>query len=102
MKSFRLYPMYWMAWCLISFSALSLGVRPAFAQLPQAATTIGPIQLFDQPEIDAGFQQLYLLKFPEARATFMDWENQHPDEPLGAAPCSTLSTLAAGCSVHFR
>ena len=85
MKSFRLFPVYWMAWCLISFSAVSLGVRPAFAQLPQAATTIGPIQLSDQPEIDAGFQLLYEEKFPEARATFMDWENQHPGEPLGAA-----------------
>jgi hypothetical protein len=74
-----------MASCLISFSALSLGVRPAFAQLPRAATTIGPIQLSDQPEIDAGFKLLYELNFPKARAAFMDWENQHPGEPLGAA-----------------
>ena len=69
MKSFRLYRVYWVVWCLISFSELSLGVRPAFAQLPQAATTIGPIQLSDQPEIDVGFQLLYELKFPEGRSS---------------------------------
>jgi hypothetical protein len=74
-----------MAWCLISFSALSFGVSPASAQLRQAASTVGPVQLSNQPEIDAGFQLLYQLKFPEARATFMNWENQHPGEPLGAA-----------------
>jgi hypothetical protein len=35
------------------------------------------------PELSSGFRQLYIQKFPEARAQFEDWENQHADEPFG-------------------
>jgi hypothetical protein len=35
------------------------------------------------PELSSGFRQLYIQKFPEARAQFEDWESQHPDEPFG-------------------
>ena len=37
------------------------------------------------PELCSGFQLLYVQKFPEARAQFEDWENQHPNEPFGQA-----------------
>ena len=35
------------------------------------------------PELEAGFRLLYEQKFPEARETFLDWENRHPGEPFG-------------------
>jgi hypothetical protein len=35
------------------------------------------------PELSSGFRQLYIQKFPEARARFEDWESQHSDEPFG-------------------
>jgi hypothetical protein len=37
------------------------------------------------PELQTGFRFLYEQKFPEARQTFLDWEEQHPDEPFGHA-----------------
>ncbi len=85
MKSFYTHSANWIFWCLISIPSLGLDVRPALAQSPPAAATIGPIQLSEQPEIDAGFRLLYELKFPEARATFAIWENKHPGEALAPA-----------------
>lgn len=35
------------------------------------------------PELSSGFRQLYIQKFPEARAQFEDWESRHPGEPFG-------------------
>jgi hypothetical protein len=71
--------------CPVLIFALGLLARPALAQVPQPAATIGPIRLSDQPEIDAGFRLLYELKFPQARAKFTDWEVRHPQEALGPA-----------------
>jgi hypothetical protein len=36
-------------------------------------------------DLDAGFSLLYELKFAPARERFADWEQRHPDEPLGPA-----------------
>jgi hypothetical protein len=85
MGSFRSHGSKWPVWWLISISALCLNGSPARAQLTLGATTIGPIHLSDQPEIDAGFRLLYELKFPEAREDFTNWENKHPGEGLGPA-----------------
>ena len=37
------------------------------------------------PELGAGFQLLYELKFDEARERFAKWERARPSEPLGPA-----------------
>jgi tetratricopeptide (TPR) repeat protein len=44
------------------------------------------------PELMSGFRQLYIQKFPEARAQFTDWEAQHPGEPFGEV-CVAASYL---------
>ncbi len=85
MKRRRLHRGKWLVWWLISIPAPGLYIQPALAQTFQVPATIGPIRLSDQPEIDAGFHLLYELKFPEARAKFTDWENQHPGGALGPA-----------------
>jgi hypothetical protein len=84
MKNRPTHRFNWILCCSISVSALGLSARTALAQSPPAAT-IGPIQLSNQPEIDAGFRLLYELKFTEARATFKGWESRHPGEALGPA-----------------
>jgi hypothetical protein len=38
-----------------------------------------------EPDLDAGFDQLYELRFAEARRQFAAWEQRHPSDPLGAA-----------------
>ena len=68
----------------LAFS-MGIGMSGARAQSSPVASTIGPIQLSSQPEIDAGFRLLYELKFPEAREVFKTWEKRHPDEGLGPA-----------------
>jgi hypothetical protein len=57
----------------------------AAAESPPSAATTVPVRLSDLPEIDEGFHLLYELKFPEARAVFLGWENRHPGEALGPA-----------------
>jgi hypothetical protein len=85
MKNPRLQPATCVLWCWLLITALGPGVVKPIAQSPPAAATIGPIQLSDQPQIDAGFRLLYELKFVEARAIFADWESRHPGEALGPA-----------------
>jgi hypothetical protein len=75
----------WSIWCLVSAFVLGMFVQPMPAQTLQIPTTIGPIQISDQPEIDAGFHLLYELKFPEARAKFTNWQTEHPEGALGPA-----------------
>jgi hypothetical protein len=41
--------------------------------------------VINDPDLAAGFQQLYKLKFDEARERFAKWEQEHPAEPLGPA-----------------
>jgi len=35
------------------------------------------------PELEDGFHDLYVQKFPEAREIFEKWANNHPEEPFG-------------------
>ena len=37
------------------------------------------------PKIETGFREMYDLAFDQAHKTFTDWEQQHPDDPLGPA-----------------
>jgi hypothetical protein len=43
------------------------------------------IEVFQVPELDAGFHLLYELKPAEARAQFQARQKSHPDDPLGSA-----------------
>ena len=49
-----------------------------------SAVKIAP-SVLDDPELSAGFQLLYQLKFDEARQRFAQWEQKRPAEPLGPA-----------------
>ena len=35
------------------------------------------------PELENGFHDLYIQKFPEAREIFEQWATDHPEEPFG-------------------
>jgi hypothetical protein len=50
---------------------------------PPAVAEAQPAFLFSAPEIDAGFQELYQLRFSEGRDQFAVWQEKHPDDPLG-------------------
>ena len=71
---------------------LAVAVWTADAQTQQldprsaqdSATTIAP-SILDDPELGAGFQLLYQLKFEQARQRFMQWEQQRPAQSLGPA-----------------
>jgi hypothetical protein len=49
-----------------------------------SATTIAP-SILDDPELGAGFQLLYQLKFEQARQRFTQWQQERPAQPLGPA-----------------
>lgn len=42
-------------------------------------------EIFDTPELDAGFRLLYELKPEEARAKFAAWQESHPQDALGVS-----------------
>lgn len=37
------------------------------------------------PELETGFRFLYEQRFPDARQTFLNWEEHHPEDPFGHA-----------------
>ena len=59
----------------------------ARARWPTAGDERAPAALIamSDPELGAGFQLLYELKFDEARERFAKWEQARPSEPLGPA-----------------
>src|SRR3989442_5505031 len=68
---------------LLAMWGLGPGARFVQAQTPLPPSTIGPVQLSSQPEIEAGFRLLYYLKFQEARSIFRGSAQQHPRAALG-------------------
>ncbi|MFI5111678.1 MAG: hypothetical protein ACHP9S_02535 [Terriglobales bacterium] len=36
-----------------------------------------------QPALDAGYRHMYNLQFDEAHKAFQNWQQEHPDDPLG-------------------
>jgi tetratricopeptide (TPR) repeat protein len=59
-------------------------VMPAFGRpQPRQAEGVEPASIFSAPEIDAGFRELYELRFSKARELFADWQEKHPEDPLG-------------------
>ena len=53
------------------------GAAPASPPATETTPAFSPV-----PELTAGFNQLYEHKFPEARATFLDWQSHHKQEPF--------------------
>ena len=64
--------------------AIWIAARAQGFDTPDNDAQIAPAVLND-PELGAGFQLLYQLKFDEARQRFMQWEQEHPAQPLGPA-----------------
>lgn len=63
---------------LVLLAALA-AATPLLAQPVNATVTTGAMPL------DAGYRQLYNLDFDGAHRTFQDWQQEHPDDPLGPA-----------------
>lgn len=55
----------------------------AAARAASRSEYVKPVFILSAPEIDAGFQELYELKFSEARDLFTIWQAKHPEDPLG-------------------
>ena len=60
----------------------SFSVRVAASRAEESSKGVAFV---DIPELQAGFRLLYEQKFPEARQTFLGWEEEHPDDPFGEA-----------------
>jgi hypothetical protein len=68
--------------------ALTLAIVPwvrAEKQGSRANTPRLSAGVVNDPELEAGFHQLYDLKFEAARERFTNWEEEHPLQPLGPA-----------------
>jgi hypothetical protein len=71
--------------CALTFCVL---LGPALAHTQQADVVAAPAAAAATPafsyvpELTAGFNQLYEHKFPEARATFADWQSRNTQEPF--------------------
>lgn len=78
----------------LSFSCALLAANQAAARYSGGGATVGggtpgeaakAVAFADVPELQAGFRLLYEQRFPEARQTFLGWEEGHPDDPFGDA-----------------
>src|SRR5579863_2411711 len=49
----------------------------------QAASQLTTPAFSSVPELKNGYKLLYLQKFPEARAVFVEWAAKNPTEPFG-------------------
>jgi hypothetical protein len=56
---------------------ITAAVTPAVASAASAAPPTTPL--------DLGYRQMYNLQFEEAHRTFRQWEQSHPEDPLGPA-----------------
>lgn len=56
--------------------ALCLLLTPGLAALADSGPT-------SSAPLDLGYRQMYNLQFVDAHRTFHDWEQTHPDDPLG-------------------
>jgi hypothetical protein len=80
----RLRPSY--AFALIALSAAAWSVPAPAQQLdPRDSGTKIASSALNDPELAAGFQLLYQLKFAQARQRFVQWEQEYPAQPLGPA-----------------
>lgn len=67
-----------------AFALFVLLLLPCAAARAASRTDyVKPVSILSDPEIDAGFRQLYELRFSEARDQFTMWQTKHPDDPLG-------------------
>jgi hypothetical protein len=62
--------------------ALIMFVAPRASLAGQATDSASPA-FTSVPELSEGFHVLYAQKFTEARAIFVSWELDHPEEPFG-------------------
>jgi hypothetical protein len=60
-------------------------LRLIVAVLGVLTVIAAPLAAQTQPQLDAGFNDLYKLKFDEARTQFSAYERTHPDDPVGEA-----------------
>ena len=67
-----------------SLSHLLIASLMGLAFFSQRAAADSPGPAFSTvPELEEGYHLLYMQKFPEARAIFEKWNEQHPGEPFG-------------------
>jgi len=67
---------------LFKISVLACGLACVLILLEHAHAGISES---DELSLDTGFRQLYNLDFESAHKTFEAWQEQHPDDPMGAA-----------------
>jgi hypothetical protein len=73
---------YFYAFLMAAGLTFTLLAPASFAQA--APTQVPDTPAFSSvPELEDGFHDLYIQKFPEAREIFQKWANAHPDEPFG-------------------
>jgi hypothetical protein len=69
----------------------SLAVLIAAASLSAAQPTL----------LDQGYRQMYNLDFDEAHRSFQDWEQMHPDDPMGPASDAAAFLFAEFERLHI-
>ena len=62
------------------FLLLSLTLSLFAAAAPPVGTPSQPLR-----QIETGFRQMYNLDFDQAHQTFANWQQQHPQDPIGPA-----------------
>jgi tetratricopeptide (TPR) repeat protein len=68
------------------FSSMAfLFLFPVLVTLGPEPSCLARAMLSSSTPLDLGFRQMYNLQFEEAHRSFGEWEQLHPDDPLGPA-----------------
>ncbi len=75
----RLLPLF-VAMSILSFDFPATGMADS-SNIPRPQPAAAQSRV--KPQLERGFHLLYSLKFAEARNQFEDWQQTHPNDPLG-------------------
>ncbi len=84
-RSFRLKSALYSASVLVLFLCFAPNIRAAGDNTLPSNTVDGSSAIQDSPVLDSGFRHLYELDFAGARAEFLQYQEQHPGDPVGKA-----------------
>jgi hypothetical protein len=81
----RLNAALYVVGALVVFVCSSPAIRAASDNTLPPSSVDGSSAVVDSPVLDSGFRHLYELDFASARSEFLDYQQQHPGDPVGKA-----------------
>ena len=84
---------------ILKKNPFAFGILPLLFLFPQPGSAASPVSA--PVSLETGFHQMYNLDFSTAHKTFEEWEQLHPEDPLGAASNAAAYLFAEFNRLHI-